>query len=101
MSPAAAAGTSGVVAALASSNPALAWFQAASPLLAEVMGGGSGPAAPSSASSYTSSSFDNSGFSVRTGSGAGNATSSPASSKLWIAVAGLLALGAIVWLKKH
>lgn len=78
---------------------ALAWFQAASPILSKVAGGN--PAGPSRVDSANSFTFDNSGFVVDFGPG--NATSSKTAgvpSWLIAAAVGAAALAGIVWIKK-
>lgn len=89
----------GVGAAAAAGVPALAWFQAASPILSKVVGGS--PAGPSRADSYTSATFDNSGFVVDFGPG-GATSSKTTGVPSWLIAAGIVsvALAGIVWIKK-
>lgn len=93
------AGAGGAAGAVAAANPALAWFQAASPILSKTLGGS--PAGPSRVDSANSFTFDNSGFVVDFG--AGGATSSKVGGlPSWLiatALAGAVLVG-VVWIKK-
>lgn len=85
--------------AAAAGVPALAWFQAASPILSRAIGGS--PAGPSRVDSVNNLTFDNSGFVVDFGPG--GATSSKAEGvPPWLIAAGIVAaaLAGIVWIKK-
>lgn len=77
----------------------LAWFQAASPVLSAVLGGGqqAPTSATSSASSYTSASFDNSGWTVATGSA--KATATPPLGINWTTLAIAACIGLLIWKK--
>lgn len=74
----------------------LGWFQAASPILGKALGG-STSAGPSRAdsSAYTSSTFDNSGFTVATGSA--KATSTPPLGINWTVIAIAACAALLIW----
>lgn len=72
---------------------ALAWFQAASPVLGKVLGGSSAGPSNAESSAYTSANFDNSGWTVATGRG--NATQTPQLPWMWILGAALV--GLLIW----
>lgn len=72
---------------------ALAWFQAASPVLGKVLGGSSAGPSHAESSAYTNATFDNSGWTVATGRG--NATQTPELPWAWILGAALV--GLLIW----
>lgn len=90
-----------VAAAAMATNPALAWLQAAGPVVGALKGDG-GPSR-SDAALRGEFAFDSSGWVVDFGAGSASATVDKTAGGFpwWIIPASVAALGLIVWARRH
>lgn len=88
-----------IAAAALTMNPALAWLQAAGPVVGALKGE-SGPSR-SDAGQSGQFTFDSSGWAVDFGEGSATATSQKAGFPWWIVPASVAGLALIVWARRH